>query len=175
MSVEPVDELTAALRQEWVQLLDQALSRIDHCVSQLDDQQVWCRPGPGQNSIGNLLLHLAGNLQQWAVEGIPQLSGNRQREAEFAADGTVSGEQLLSRLRLTVQAAAAVIEQIPDQQWTAERHIQGFQVTVLGALMHTVPHFVGHTHQIVQLARMQLGSNYRYHWTPESPRNKVPL
>ena len=40
------------------------LATVKHCLSQLDDGQVWQRPRPAMNSIGNLLLHLCGNLRQ---------------------------------------------------------------------------------------------------------------
>jgi len=43
---------------------------LQHCVSQLSEDQVWHRPTSHQNAIGNLLLHLQGNLQQWIVCGL---------------------------------------------------------------------------------------------------------
>ncbi|MEZ6061850.1 MAG: DinB family protein [Planctomycetaceae bacterium] len=165
----------AILKAEWIHLLNQSLARIRHCVAQLDESQLWWRPAEDLNSVGNLLLHVTGNLQQWAVDGILRRSSQRQRQQEFLADGTHSGEQLLHELRRVVAAAVSVISETGVAELSADRSIQGFQTTVLGALMHTVSHLVGHTHQIVLLTRMQLGTGYRYHWTPEMPRTGVPL
>jgi aminoglycoside N3'-acetyltransferase len=55
------------------------------------------------------------------------------------------------------------------------RQIQGFDVTVMQALFHTVPHFVGHTHQILMLTRLALGTEYQFEWSPEQSRTGVPL
>jgi hypothetical protein len=48
------------------------------------------------------------------------------------------------------------------------RRIQGFDVTALGAIFDSVPHFVGHTHQIVYITRCLLGDAYRFEWVPET-------
>ena len=36
--------------------LGQYLSRIRHCVGLLSEEEVWWRPAPGANTIGNLML-----------------------------------------------------------------------------------------------------------------------
>lgn len=163
------------MKREWLHLLEQSTSKIRNCIRQLSDAQIWWRPLPELNSIGNLMLHLAGNLQQWAVNGVQDVPDHRDRQAEFDANHAGSGEQLFERLCRIVEAASDVIRDLSGPQLVASRDIQGFTLTVLGALQHTIPHFVGHTHQIVLLTRMQLGKDYGYHWTPELPRGKVPL
>ncbi len=57
------DELAAAVGAAAAHKLDSALERIQHCLGQLTDGQVWHRSQPGLNSIGNLILHLCGNLR----------------------------------------------------------------------------------------------------------------
>src|SRR5262245_21070641 len=74
------DELAAAVGAAAAHELESALSRIKHCLGQLDDEQVWRRSRPGLNSIGNLILHLCGNLRQWVVAGVggaPDVRGRR--------------------------------------------------------------------------------------------------
>src|SRR5438552_3239842 len=63
------DELAAAVGTEAATQLEKALDRIKHCLAQLSDEQVWWRPQPSLNSIGNLILHLCGNVRQWVVSG----------------------------------------------------------------------------------------------------------
>jgi hypothetical protein len=57
------DDLAAAVGAAAAHELDSALKRINHCLGQLNDEQVWRRSQPGLNSIGNLILHLCGNLR----------------------------------------------------------------------------------------------------------------
>ena len=35
--------------------------KIKHCIRQLNEDQIWQRPGESMNSIGNVLLHLSVN------------------------------------------------------------------------------------------------------------------
>ena len=53
------------------------LARIKHCLGQLDEAQVWQRPRPSMNSVGNLFLHLSGNLRQrlLSVVGVRRTTG----------------------------------------------------------------------------------------------------
>ncbi len=168
----PLEQLIAA---EFEGLLDESMKKIGHCVEQLSDEQLWQRPGPSMNSVGNLLLHISGNLQQWAVCGVGQQPDQRDRDAEFSATGGLTGDELLAIVERTVEAANATIRSLPSDTLSDPRSIQGFDVTVLGALSHTVTHFVGHTHQIIQLTRLMLGDAYAFQWTTESPRGRVPI
>jgi hypothetical protein len=160
---------------EFVNLLEQARLKVHHCVRQLRTGELWYRPAPQLNSVGNLILHVCGNLQQWVVDGVLQRPNERDRDAEFAATDGGDGTQLLQQLDSTVSAAAETIREIDVAAWRQPRVIQGFQVTVLGAVAHAVPHFVGHTHQIIQLTRLQLGERYRLHWDPDQDRSVVPI
>ena len=68
------DELTKHVTDEAARELNDALGKIVHCLDQLDEAQIWSRPQALMNSIGNLLLHLDGNLTQWIVCGSTQPS-----------------------------------------------------------------------------------------------------
>ena len=52
------------------EILAEGMVKIEHCVSQLSDDQLWWRPRPDMNSIANLMLHLSGNLRQWIIAGV---------------------------------------------------------------------------------------------------------
>lgn len=56
---------------------------IRHCLAQLDDGQIWWRPRAEMNSIGNLILHLAGNLRQRYLSDIGGEPFDRDRFGEF--------------------------------------------------------------------------------------------
>jgi uncharacterized damage-inducible protein DinB len=169
------DELAAAVGAESANELAKALGKIEHCLGQLSDEQVWQRPGPELNSIGNLLLHLCGNLRQWVVAGLGGTPDVRDRPAEFAERGPVPKEELLGRLRDAVDEARAVLARQTARQWLAVRRIQGFDVTGLAALFDSVPHFRGHTQEIVHRTRVLLGDAYQFQWEPTTSEQGAPL
>ncbi|NQV25170.1 MAG: DUF1572 family protein [Rhodopirellula sp.] len=165
----------ARILVEFEHLLNESLRKIRHCIGQLSDEQVWSRPRGELNSVANLLLHLAGNLQQWCVAGIGGEADDRDRDAEFAATGGLTCTELICRLEGVTGDAIKVMRSLNQVSLEQERDIQGFSVTVLQALFHTVPHFVGHTHQLVLMTRMILGDAYQFEWSPDQKRTGVPL
>ncbi|MFH1303207.1 MAG: DUF1572 family protein [Planctomycetota bacterium] len=169
------DEIAREYIQESIHLLQQSVHKIDHCLNQLEPDQIWWRPEPGLNSIGNLILHLCGNLNQWAVCGITRSTNARQREQEFRSDVRISRDDLQTLLHRTVEQACQTIQSLSAAALLENREIQGFSVSVLGTISHTVPHFVGHTHQIIYLTRLQKGEQYQFDWSPDSCQQGVPI
>lgn len=168
-------QLLTELCDEYLHLLSECVNKLDHCLSQLNDEQICQRPGPGQNSIANHLAHMAGNLKQWAVTGFGTEPDLRQRESEFRDFTPQDRKRLLQELIAVLGIAASTIEKITPEEMLRVRSIQGFSVSGLQALSHTVTHFVGHTHQVIQLTRWHLGSRYRFQWDENAPRNRVPI
>lgn len=88
---------------------------IEERVRSLDVDQVWQGP---QNSIGNLVLHLCGNVRQWigwSVGGLPDI---RQRDLEFALESRIGTEELLVLLNSTVGEAIAILQDLPPERLT---------------------------------------------------------
>ena len=162
-------------REQTCDLLDQAMIKLKNCLRQLDGSQLWWRPGENLNSIGNLVLHMCGNLRQWSVAGLTDAEDTRDREAEFSADGGMDSAALLELAQGTVDQAKEVFRSESDQQLVETRVIQGFTVSGLNAILHTSSHFVGHTHQIILLTRIQLADAYEFAWTPDQGREQLPI
>ena len=79
-------ELTALFLDSSRKLLfGQHWPRMKTCVESLTTEQIWWRPNEASNSIGNLLLHLNGNVRQWLVISFNRGEDKRNRPAEFAA------------------------------------------------------------------------------------------
>src|SRR5438876_7341361 len=129
--------------------LRQLAGRIEVCLGKLRDEQIWARGSQNENAIGNLALHLCGNVRQWICAGVGGLSFVRERDAEFAARGGVSAAELSGRLRQTIEEAAAIIEDLPPERLTERIVIQGYDVSVLEAIYHVAEHFSMHTGQII--------------------------
>src|SRR5271157_3119217 len=105
-----VEQLLIGFASRKLRQLDE---RIETCVRKLNDDEIWSRAGQNSNSAGNLCLHLAGNVRQWIVHGIGGAADVRARDAEFAARGGIPREELLARLRQTVDEACRVLDTLP--------------------------------------------------------------
>ncbi len=135
------------------------LPRIARVIEPLTIEQIWWRPNEASNSIGNLMLHLAGNVRQWIVGGVGNQDMARDRDLEFSNRELISAEELVARLRAAVEDACAVIERVTDDQFGEPRQIQRFDTTVFEAIYHVVEHFAMHTGQIILLAKAQTGKD----------------
>lgn len=150
-------EVADRLREYYLPWLERA-------VAEVNDELIWRRPHEGTNSIGNLLLHLEGNLRQWVVHGIGAEPDIRTRDREFATDRGPSAEELLENLRGTVQRACEVILQPrPTQEWLEPRRIQNMETHALHAIMHAMEHFAYHTGQIVTLVKSATGRDLGFY------------
>ena len=136
------------------QLLKEYWPRLRSCVESLSDEQVWWRPNEACNSIGNLMLHLDGNVRQWIITGFSGAEDHRNRPAEFAARGSLSASALIEKLGNTVQEASAVIARLSEADLTGPRNIQGYTNTGLGAVYHVIEHFAMHHGQIVYITKL---------------------
>jgi uncharacterized damage-inducible protein DinB len=133
--------------------LRQLASRIETCLASLDEAQVWLRSGEHANSIGNLLLHLSGNVRQWILHGVGGAPDQRHRDEEFAARGSISKALAWRELDATLEEALDVIDSLPPARLTQTIRPQNYQVTVLEAIYHVVEHFAQHTGQIIFLTK----------------------
>ncbi len=166
--------LMATLVEEAANCLTSGVAKIRHCVGQMSDEQVWWRPEPSMNAVGNLILHLCGNLRQWTVAGIGDQPDVRDRPSEFSERWAIPKAELLGRLDEVVAAATEVLSTLSPEDLLRVRRIQGFDVSALGAIFSSFPHFTGHVQEIVCLTRMQLGPDYRYDWVPATPEQGAP-
>jgi uncharacterized damage-inducible protein DinB len=134
--------------------LRQSQDRIQHCLERLSQDQIWWRGSDESNAIGNLVLHLCGNVRQWIITSIGGSPDTRDRDAEFAARGQVDAGTLRSRLAATVDEAVQVIENISPQRLTEGVRVQGYDKSILEAIYHVVEHFSLHTGQIIYATKL---------------------
>lgn len=144
----------AFLEESRRHLREDYLPKIERCLERLTNEQVWWRASEGSNSVGNLLLHLEGNLRQWVVCGAGGAPDARVRDREFAERRRLSREELLTRLRATVEEADEALARLDPALLLEERRVQGLDVSLLSAVFHAVEHFSMHTGQIILLTKM---------------------
>lgn len=156
--------------------LIQLMGRIETCVEMLTPEQLWMRNAANSNAVGNLLLHLNGNVRQWILHGVGGQADRRQRNTEFAAQRGLGAQELLARLRGTVEEAVTLFRALPAERLLEHIHPQGYEGTVLTAIYHVVEHFAGHTFQIMLLTKQFTGEDLGFyaHLSGTQPR-KDPL
>lgn len=151
-----VDESRRLLRDEY-------LSKLRLALQGLDEEDLWWRPNAASNGMGNLLLHLAGNLRQWVVHGLGGEPDVRRRAAEFSRDGGMGVQEVLGVLERAVLDADAVLRRLDPESLLDPRTIQGMSTTGLAALYHVVEHFSMHTGQILYLVKMRRGEDLGFY------------
>ncbi len=150
---------------EWSRyfLSNEYLPKIRLAIEPLSEETVWWRANDASNAIGNLLLHLAGNIRQWIVCGVGGAVDVRQRSEEFSTRDGWTKRRLMEHLQQAVGDADTVLAALRDGDLTRTRQIQGRAVTVLEAVYHVVEHFSTHTGQIILLAKVHAGDNVRFY------------
>ena len=128
-------------------------AKIRQCLDVLPEDAVWQRSDAASNSIGNLLLHLEGNVRQWIISSVGGAADGRRRSTEFAATTGASKRDLYNRLRATLYEADVVIGALTPASLESRRAIQGRDVSVFDAIYHVVEHFSLHTGQIILLTK----------------------
>lgn len=146
-----------------VKKLRQLTSRIDDCCRRLTDEQIWARHGDAQNAVGNLVLHLSGNVRQWIIAGVGGVQFERDRDGEFNATGGVSRDEMLARLSATVEEAIRVLEKQSGGALLRRVHIQKYDLTAIEAVYHVVEHFAMHAGQIMFATKMFVNEDLGYY------------
>ena len=138
-------------------------TKIRLAVADLSYDDIWRRPNEDSNSIGNLVVHLAGNIRQWIVAGIGGAPSDRDRASEFAMRNGPMLPELLNLLDAAVKDADKILAKLDKNDLAAERTIQGRETNVLDAIYHVVEHFSMHTGQIIMLTKMLTASDLRFY------------
>lgn len=143
--------------------MDESTQRILKCLGLLPEDAIWQRPNEASNSIGNLLLHLSGNIRQYAISSLSGAPDARVRDAEFAARETEPKSALLERLIQTVEEAKMCMLQLSVEESLRERFVQGFQLTGIGIIIHVTEHYSYHTGQIAFWTKILLSKDLGFY------------
>ena len=144
------------------------LPKIERALEGLGAEEVWWRPNEASNSIGNLLLHLCGNVSQWIIGGVGGREFERQRQQEFDERRLIPARELVSRVRQVLAEADEVLANVDAETLLSTRRIQGYEVSVLEAVYHVVEHFGMHAGQVIYLSKMRGGRDLELWRPPET-------
>lgn len=135
-------------------VFEENFQRIFSCLDKLTEDQVWQNFNDHTNSVGNLILHLAGNAQQWVVSTFGNMQDNRNRSAEFEIAGEFTKNELkgiLEELKLRIELTIATLE---EDQLTKTYNVQCYKESGFSILVHVLEHFSYHTGQIALLTKL---------------------
>lgn len=145
-----------------------AFDRISHGIKQLNEQQIWYRPSTNSNSIGIIWQHLTGNLNQWICSGIGGESFNRNRSAEFQEEDKIPQKDILLNIDALNKKVGEIISKIDHDSLLSYRRIQGFDETIMSALIIALTHLELHAGQVLYISKLLLGDNYKESWIPSN-------
>ena len=163
MSAPEPDVSTLFLEFSRVKLLEHYWPRLRTCVESLTDEQLWWRPNPASNSIGNLVLHLNGNVRQWLVASFNRQEDLRDRPAEFAEREQPAAAALMAFHSATMKEAAEVLARLAEADLRAPYEIQGYHVRGLDAVYQVVEHYGLHTGQIIYITKNLCGRDLGFY------------
>ncbi len=163
MSTQDTELAAIFLAFSRKKLLNQYWPRLKTCVEPMTVEQVWWRPNEASNSIGNLILHLNGNMTQWLVASFNKDEDLRNRPGEFAAQGGLTATELLNRLGATIVEAGKVFNRLTAEELLAQYVIQGYQVRGLDAVYQVIEHFGLHYGQIAYITKTLEGRDLGFY------------
>jgi uncharacterized damage-inducible protein DinB len=144
-------------------LQEDFMPRMLYCIDQLSDSDLWWRPNETSNSIGNLVLHLDGNVRQWILETLGGTESHRDRDGEFAARGPMPKRALRAKIESAVRDVASFLESFDTEQLLMRRHVQAYEVTALQAIYHVVEHFSYHLGQIIYIYKLRTSEDPKFY------------
>jgi hypothetical protein len=144
-------------------LLEENWPRLRSCVESLSDEQVWWRPNEASNSVGNLLLHLNGNVRQWLIASFHHLPDSRNRPVEFSERGPIPASALLEKLGATMQEVSGVLGRLTENDLRATFRVQGYTVSGLDCVYQVVEHFGMHYGQIAYITKLLRGQELGFY------------
>ncbi len=144
-------------------LFEESVFRLKKCLAELTDEQIWYRPNMASNSVGNLVLHLHGNVRQWVVAGLGKNKDVRERQEEFDEQGPVSVAKMLADIDQLMLEVDAILDNTIVADLLEVRNVQGFQESGLSILVHITEHFSYHVGQMTYIVKMLKAKDMGYY------------
>ena len=138
------------------EFIEQSISRfeentpkIEKCLAELTEDELWRRPNASSNSTGNIILHLCGNITQYVLSSLGNTEDKRERDKEFSSTRVLQKAELIDKLKTTVSAAVKIMRSLNDDEMLQNHSVQGFDLSATGIIIHVVEHYSYHTGQII--------------------------
>jgi len=141
-------ELISEFIDQSIRRIEDNTPRILKCLAELNEEEVWKHPNESSNSVGNLILHVCGNITQYILASLKGIEDTRERDKEFSTNGGMTKQELIHRLTTTCSQAVDVIALQNEKGLVGKRMVQGFNLSGVGIIIHVVEHYSYHAGQI---------------------------
>ncbi|MBA4058162.1 MAG: hypothetical protein C0490_25830 [Marivirga sp.] len=148
------ESITTEFVGQSISRLQENTPKIKKCLDEMSEEEIWRRPNPSCNSVGNMILHLCGNITQYIISSLGGIADNRQRDLEFSTEGGYNKIELFGKLKSTVTQATEIISKINPEEMLTRHSVQGFDLSVIGIVVHVVEHYSYHTGQIIYWTKL---------------------
>ena len=139
---------------QTLKTIDENTSKIKACMKQLDEKDIWFRHNEHVNSVGNIILHLCGNIRQWVISSLGGAPDIRERDLEFSTAGGFTNAELTVKWQDTIGEAKTIIIQASPENLLRRRVVQGSMISGIGIIIHVTEHYSYHTGQIIFLTKL---------------------
>jgi len=151
------------IKEAKYRLLEESIPRLKKCLNMLSEVEIWYRPNTNTVSIGNLVLHLCGNVRQWLISGLGGAEDHRERQMEFNEKGPLPTIELMEMIDQLAADIEVVLEGLSSADLIGERSIQGYPSTGVSILVHVVEHFSYHVGQVTILVKSRKNMDMGYY------------
>jgi len=149
--------------EQSIYRIEKNTPKIIKCLDQLTEEQIWLRPNKASNSIGNILLHLCGNITQYVISALGDQPDIRERDKEFSTEGGYNKGELLAKLAGTLARAIAVIRNADEVRLMKVHSVQGFNYSGIGIIVHITEHYSHHAGQIIFWTKQLTGNDLGFY------------
>ena len=149
---------------EWCRfrLQKQYWPRVERCIAELTEEEIWWRQHETNNSVGNLVLHLTGNLGQFILSGIGGKKDTRNKEREFSERQGIPKAELIRGLRDALFAADDTLSKLDGARLLETTTIQERSRPLFEVLAVVVEHFSLHCGQIIYITKLKTGKDLKF-------------
>lgn len=153
----------ALIEETHRRIIEESIPRIKKCLTTLSEKEIWFKSNDNSNSVGNLVLHLCGNVQQWIGSGLGKLSDNRTRDWEFEEKGPLPNSELIKKLDSIISLFNEILPKISDEDLLRKYKVQIYEESGVSILVHVIEHFSYHTGQITYFTKWRKDMDMGYY------------
>lgn len=161
--MRPEKEILSEFIENAIYRLDENMRMVQISLNGLSEEELWQKPNSASNSVANLILHLCGNITQYAISSLGERPDIRERDLEFSVNSGAKKKEMLKKLADTVFHAKSVITHCSSEKLLYKREVQGFSYSGIGIIIHVVEHFSYHTGQIAFWVKQLKNKDLEFH------------
>jgi uncharacterized damage-inducible protein DinB len=135
----------------------------ERAIEQLDGPELLYSPDAESNSVATIVKHMAGNMRSRWTDFLTTdgEKPDRNRDTEFEMSPDTSKETVLQWWETGWSLVFAALDPLTEADLAKNVTIRGEQMSALEAISRQVGHYAYHVGQIVFVAKMVRGSNWK--------------